>query len=197
MKSLLVISLFILVFSQTQKATAQPALSEHIWKKLSPLVSNCDDVKKLLGESQYNCMDGSSHYKFPDYWISVYFTTQTCKQDPHESNYNVPKGTVVHISVSLRRLILLKDYVKDLSKYKVKPVPDLEGSVSYISEAEGITISVFNNENYGELITSILLYPSLDKIREKKCHQRKNRNTQPVIKRHTQKKPRVKKRVSI
>ena len=175
--STLILLLFLIQFQQ-KELVAQITASEQPWKKLILLVSTCEDVKKVLGDKTYlgNCKDGESlHYKFPDYWVSVHFTTETCKNYKTNVNvYNVQKGSVIYVSVSLIRLIPLKDYESDLSKYEIKPVSDLEGASSYINEKEGLTLSVYEvrtgEGKYEKMVTSILLYPSLNQKKKQKCH---------------------------
>ncbi len=120
--------------------------SNQEWRKITPLFSNCMDVKEILGVKE--CEFPNSKYKFPKYRISITFSTGN-------DEWNVPKGTVLEIGVSLKELIKLDDYEKNLVNYKILPVDDLPDYRRYIDETNGIELLVTGNK----LVQHIYMFP--------------------------------------
>lgn len=116
------------------------------WKKIIPLVSTCNDIKKIFRVK--SCDFPDSYYKLPGYVITVTFSTGRDK-------WKVAKGTVLEVGISLQKLINLEDYEKDLTNYEVLPESDLPDYRRYVNQAKGIELLVTKDK----FIQHILIYP--------------------------------------
>ena len=143
MKKLLI--LFLIINSFVPLIFGSDILTQE-WRKLTPLVSTCEDVKKIL--SVNNCQFPNSNYKFSNYNISLTFSTG-------EDGWNVSEGIVLNVGVSLKKLINLNDYEKDLGNYKILPVDDLPDYRRYINETKGIELLVTKDK----LVQHIYMFP--------------------------------------
>lgn len=119
------------------------------WRGIQPLQSTCEDVKRDLKADA--CTLPISQYTLPDFQVMVEFETETCDKEPRA--WKVPKGTVTAITISPRNEMRPSEFGLDLSKYK-KRDGDIVGLVHYDSEAEGVTVDLYQG-----FVQSLFLYP--------------------------------------
>ena len=138
------------------------------WKRIVPLVSTCEDIKKILDVNE--CAFPQMYYKTPSYRVLISFSTD-------KDEWNVSSETVVFVIVSPKELKLLEDFVKvfetDLKDYKVTPVSDLPDSKLYRNEKRGIDFEAQNVIDNLFFVGSFTLYPSEE---NSKKFKRKPRN---------------------
>lgn len=114
------------------------------WRQIVPLVSNCEDVKRTLKIDQ--CKFPLTRHETSKYRLEVEFSEKDCnsKSDLNDEHWNVPRGTVLSVSIGLIEGIALKDYESDFGSYEIKEIPDLAGSLRYISKEKGVDLTVVN-----------------------------------------------------
>ena len=115
------------------------------WRKIVPLVSTCEDVKKIFNvekcEYPYTKFDNSE-------WRELKLSE---KNYPAECDLNaqykgIAKGTVLSATIS-NIAIPLKDFESDLSEYEVEQVYDLPNSFTYKNKKTGVEFEAFNLED--------------------------------------------------
>lgn len=115
-------------------------------KKIVPLESTCDDVKRIL--SVEKCEVSQSVYRLKDFTVTVYFTEEKPSKEG-KICYSVPPKTVILFAVTYNKALLLKDFEYDLTL-----LGDLSndiGTIAYQNEKLGITV-LSNNEMVEEVI---------------------------------------------
>jgi hypothetical protein len=140
---ILVLSLFPFYFSQALEKSQG-------WRGIVPLHSTRADVERLLGKSESNC---ECSYKLPD--VNVFFTyssTDGC-QKGRAGGWNVPRDTVIWITVYPKFTVPFSDLTLDKSKYKVIKDGDVDAFTRYSNESQGVSIEVASglvkSFNYG------------------------------------------------
>jgi hypothetical protein len=132
------------------------------WKKIVPLVSTCEDVKKIFGIEK--CISPITEYESRDYDVSIYFCERDCKvknKTEHLSSKFAVK-LVKAIGFRLKKPIKLSNYKEDLSNYVIKKYDDLKTTYNYINDEAGINLTVVEFEQ-GRFIMDIFIYPPKEK----------------------------------
>lgn len=145
-----IIALLLLIIYSNRDVSAQE------WKQIVPLISTCEDVKRIL--SINDCKFPTLRQKFPKYNITLDFSTD-------EDEWNVSKETVVSVLVILKELIRLEDYEANLAEYKIIPEDDLPSQKIYRNDKKGIELTVSNDK----WIRNIYFYPSQKNKEKPKC----------------------------
>jgi len=114
------------------------------WQGLKPLHSTCEDVKRILRVT--TCEPPDNIYDLGNERVRIIFSKSPC-QKASQKWCNVPPGTVMSIERFLRKRIPLADFRLDEKKYK-KIFTDFTDEVIYVSEEEGMSFSVINEEVY-------------------------------------------------
>jgi hypothetical protein len=121
------------------------------WNELVPLISTCEDVKRVLKASE--CKLPWSEYQFPDYNVTVNFSTDA-------DGWCVSRQTVTSVIVILKRTIKLSDYRSDLTGFVISKESDAPEISIYKNDRKGVEFSVQKSRD-GELyVWDIALYPS-------------------------------------
>jgi hypothetical protein len=126
-------------------------LKDQRWRKITPLVTKCDDVKKLFGVE--DCSAPTSHYDFKEYDLMLIVSAG-------KGEWKAQKGTVVQAVVFFKKLLKLEDFETDLKSYTVYPVDDLPGEVSYTNKKKGITLSLLEIDGEKFIRNLVLFNPS-------------------------------------
>lgn len=140
----IVIALLALLFSD-QDVRAQQ------WKKIVPLISRCDDVKKLLNVT--DCNSPWMKYESAKYDLLIDFSTDL-------GEWNVSKDTVVGFFVVFHDLVKLSDFETDLTEYTRKRENDVPDIVIYNSAKKGMRLTVQTAVASEPYISSIFVFPS-------------------------------------
>lgn len=100
------------------------------WRGLTPLHSNCDDVKRALSVEQ--CSTPMSFYTLPDFRVMIELVNETCDKNPNA--WHVSPGTVTAITLSPTNRYVLQ--MSDLTFLTMRCVTIRRSSASYITSAE-------------------------------------------------------------
>lgn len=110
------------------------------WHGVVPLRSTRADVIRLLGPPNIN----GRYYEIDNNTVHIDYSDGPCEKG--KSGWNVPRDTVVSISLAPTQDLKLSDLHIDKRKYKKSKDGELPGIVYYTNDAEGITISVSEGE---------------------------------------------------
>ncbi len=156
----LVILIIIVHFFEFYNVQSQ----EQVWKEITPLVSTCEDVKRLFKIKE--CSFPVTRIEMPDYSLTVRFRKQS-------DQCNVSCQTVVELFVNLRKMIKLSDFETDFGDYQIRPEGDAPEVTVYTNKKRGIILSVNKELARDAYIADILLSPSEDMARKHRCEIRK------------------------
>src|SRR5678815_4602228 len=106
------------------------------WHGVVPLRSTRADVTRLLGPPN---VDGR-YYEIDNYIVHIDYSDGPCEKG--KLGWNVPRDTVVSISLSPNHDLKFSDLQIDKKKLKKSNDGELPGIVYYTNDAEGITVSV-------------------------------------------------------
>lgn len=106
------------------------------WRGIVPLHSTRADVIRLLGPPNV----GDHLYEVDDYRIFFVYSDGPCEKG--KSGWNVPRDTVVSISVAPNRDLKFSELRVDKKKFKKHRDKELPDILHYTNESDGISISV-------------------------------------------------------
>jgi hypothetical protein len=141
------VGLFIPLFSNVAKAKS--------WHGITPLHSTRSDVRKLLGKPVIGGDGALELFEGEAGHIHVRYAVKSCEQGlPADwGNWNVAKDTVVNISITLNRVLRVRELkIKNLRK--LKWYTDGSGATYYHDRSRGIEYQV-----EGDLVTAITYGP--------------------------------------
>lgn len=141
-------------------AASLVSASAQDWKAIEPLVSTCDDIKRIL-EIQ-NCKLPTTRIKGQVYNLTIDFADEN-------SEWDVPKGTVVRVFVLFHDLPKLSAYVQDIKDYKIEREYDVENIVKYDNPKKGIKLETQTGAAPEPYISSIVIYPSEENAKKFTC----------------------------
>jgi hypothetical protein len=107
----------------------------HGWRGIVPLRSTRADVVRLLGPPNTE----GGQYEWKHTTIVIDYSDGPCETG--RSGWNVPRDTVVRISMAPTEDLRFADLHIDEKKYKRSEDGELPGIFYYTNDAEGITIS--------------------------------------------------------
>ena len=133
---ILQVNLICLLFAVPMSTQAQ----HKGWRGIIPLRSTRADVIRLLGPPN---LDGRL-YEIDNKTVHIDYSDGPCQKG--RSGWNVPRDTVVRISLAPNQDLMFSDLHIDQKKYKKSEDGELAGIFYYTNDAEGITISVSQGE---------------------------------------------------
>lgn len=110
------------------------------WRGIIPLRSTRADVIRLLGPPN---LDGRL-YEIDNKTVHIDYSDGPCQKG--RSGWNVPRDTVVSISLAPNQDLKFSDLHIDERKYKKSKDGELPDIFYYTNDAEGITIEVSEGE---------------------------------------------------
>jgi hypothetical protein len=127
------------------------------WQGIVPLHSTRIDVEKILGppRPESKGLDAST-YKTGGEKVFVLYSTGPCNAKP-SNGWNVPRGTVIEVSVEPNVKPKLSDFKLDLSKFKKNRDPEVLDYTYYTDDGNGISITVNTVEG---VVVSINYWPT-------------------------------------
>ncbi len=129
------------------------------WQGVKPLTTNKTAVDKLWGTPKIND-NGFYGYTTENAFIQVNYSIAHCEGNKYEGDeYNVAKNTVLNYTVYFKKKIKLSDLEFEREKYIKETAEHLTGVSYYISENEGVRISVQSQEGV-EYIDAIGFKPN-------------------------------------
>lgn len=135
MKTLLMTLITALLIAPT--CSQQPPT---VWHGIIPLRSTRADVIRLIGPPTG---DGK-YYEIDDYTVQIDYSDGPCEKG--RSGWNVPRDTVISISLAPNHDLKVSDLHLDKKNYRRSKDGELPGIVYYTNDAQGITISVSEGE---------------------------------------------------
>jgi hypothetical protein len=151
------------VFSATVLSEAKE------WRGIIPLHSTRVDVEHLLGTSVEKCKDLNCLYNLETETVFIiYASGAPCSKNDAASAWNVPRDTVIEITVRIkgRDGRPLSDLKIDISKYKKIADPENPALIYYINGEEGLRVEVSGDRYYG------ITYFQTAKDNQLLCHQK-------------------------
>lgn len=120
-------------------------VQERGWRGITPLHSTREDVERLIGPP---LMPGGMTYDLKTERVNVGYSDGACgKGQPSE--WNVPLGTVIGITIYPQTKLMLSDLTIDLSRFEKFINPHNPDSVFYNDDENGISIGTQSN---GEVV---------------------------------------------
>jgi hypothetical protein len=131
-----------------------------VWRGLVPLHSTRTDVERLLGAPKESRGVGFK-YETKDEQVFVFYSAGECKESP-SNDWNVPRDTVLSITVHPNAKLLVDDLKLDKMKYERVLDYHAQGVVYYFSKEDGVRISARLFEKEGEDVDSITYEPTAE-----------------------------------
>ena len=128
------------------------------WRGLVPLHSTRVDVERLLG-APTESRGVAATYNTKDERVLVFYATGNCKERA-SNDWNVPRDTVVSITVHPNAKLLVNDLKLDKRKYERVADYHVQGIVYYFNKEDGVRISARLLEKEGEDVDSITYEPT-------------------------------------
>lgn len=133
--------LYLLIFfsSTTHQQT-------NCWHGIIPLRSTRADVEKLLGPPTPDSKAPyAADYRTKNERVFILYSTGSCNVESSHG-WNVPRGTVIEISVEPNVKPKFADLKLDEGKYEKRKDPEYLSITYYTNEKEGISIEVNTDE---------------------------------------------------
>lgn len=138
----------------------------NVWRGLRPLQSSRKDVETLFGSPQRN-WETSATYETDHENIVAKYSGGSC--DASGANWNVPKGTLIELSVNPSPSFILQELHLDPARYarhEIFPYPEIDNPPKVwlnTDDLNGITIRTQSSRSGGEgeeVVVSITYRPS-------------------------------------
>lgn len=129
-------------------------------RQIKLLESNRADVKKILADYKFDKADDENltqEFSTKNAVVEITFSGGDCSDEADETDeWNIPKGKVTKIGISLNEPIKLKDYKFDISEFrKEQKYHDIEDLSVYHNKNLGIAFDVDDGK-----IKRIYLFPT-------------------------------------
>jgi hypothetical protein len=115
------------------------------WRGITPLHSKRLEVEHVLGKPS-NTSHHWSIYQTGAETVSILYSNGLPCQTGANSEWRVPKGTVVSITVALKTIVLFSALTVDESKFQKRNDPHMLNAIEYLNMTAGESISVVNGE---------------------------------------------------
>ena len=128
------------------------------WRGLIPLHSTRADVERSLGAPRES-RGVASTYDTQNERVLVFYSAGGCKEGA-SNDWNVPRDTVVSMSVHPNAKLLVEDLKLDKMKYERVVDYHVQRVVYYFSKEDGVRVSARVLEKQGEEVDSITYEPT-------------------------------------
>ncbi|MDQ3802536.1 MAG: hypothetical protein M3416_01580 [Acidobacteriota bacterium] len=144
-----IIKLLLLCVSVMLPTTAQSQAKG--WRGIVPLHSTRADVERLIGKPNFKY----DLYDFEKERVSILYSSDPCTEGL-QGGWNVPRDTVIQISVAPKEKVRLPDLQIDLSKYEKAKDPLMQVHTYYTNKEEGTRYVVFEGggEDGGKILNT-------------------------------------------
>lgn len=143
------------------------------WRGIVPLHSTRADVERLLGAPAEPAKQHASFYDLENEVVTIIYAAGPPCGSGAPSIWQVPRGTVVSVTVAPKKALRLSELRLDLSKYKRTGGGHVTGYDYYVDEDEGMKLEVSRGE-----VVNITYFPTA-KDRHLRCPD--NPQSQPVL----------------
>jgi hypothetical protein len=127
------------------------------WRGIVPLHATRADVERLLGAPKES-RGVASTYDTKNERVLVFYSAGKCKEGA-SNDWNVPRDTVVSITVHPNAKLLVDDLKLDKMKYERASDYHVQGVVYYFNKEDGVRVSARVLEKEGEDVDSITYEP--------------------------------------
>src|SRR5689334_10968122 len=128
------------------------------WRGLVPLHSTRFDVERLLGNPKES-RGVASTYDTQNERVLVFYSAGNCEEGT-SNDWNVPRDTLLSITVQPNAKLLVDDLKLDKTKYERVLDYHVQGVVYYFNKEDGVRISARILEKTGEDVDSITYEPT-------------------------------------
>lgn len=128
------------------------------WHGVVPLHSTRAEVERLLGAPKES-RGVASTYETKEEKVLVFYSAGNCKESGPDG-WNVPRDTVLSITVHPNDRLPVDDLKLDKTKYERALDYHVQGVVHYFNKEEGIRISARLLEREGEDVDNITYEPA-------------------------------------
>ena len=115
------------------------------WRGITPLRTTRPDVERLLGKPVLSSNDSATYYTDVEA-VSIRYSNGTPCGTSANSEWNVPAGRVISITVAPKTIIQFSSLNLDESKYRKSSDPHRLSAFEYTNIEEGESITVVNGE---------------------------------------------------
>lgn len=115
------------------------------WRGITPLRTTRPEVERLLGKPVLSSNDSATYYTDAEA-VSIRYSNGTPCGKSANSEWNVPAGRVISITVSPKTIIQFSSLNLDESKYRKSSDPHRLSAFEYTNIEEGESITVVNGE---------------------------------------------------
>src|SRR5262245_14315799 len=124
--------------------TVPITLSAKSWRGITPLHSKVDDVEQVLGKPSVVNHYWST-YQIDKEAVSILYSNGLSCQSAANSQWQVPAGTVISITVAPKSIIRFSMIGLNQSSFRVIKDPHKLNHIDYWNEKEGESISVVDD----------------------------------------------------
>ncbi len=114
-------------------------IHRNVWRGIRPLHSTRKDVELILGKPTRQALNEAYAYNDKDERIEVLYSDGPCSPSV-VGKWNVPRDTVLRLTIYPQRTVLLQELGLDLGKYRRGPDPNIPDSFFWVNRKEGILI---------------------------------------------------------
>jgi hypothetical protein len=126
-----------------------------LWRGITPLRATRAEVEGLLGRPILSSNDSATYHTDAEAVSIRYSNGMPCGKNAN-SEWNVPAGHVIAITVAPKTIIQFSPLNLDESKYRKSPDPHRLNAFEYTNTEEGESITVVNGE-----VTRLIIPPML------------------------------------
>lgn len=121
------------------------------WRGIMPLHSTRADVERLIGKPNFKY----DLYDFENERVFILYSSKPCTEGL-QGSWNVPRDTVIQVSVAPKEKLRLSDLQIDFSKYERVEDPLTKIHIYYTNKEEGIRYVVFEGggEDDGKILNT-------------------------------------------
>lgn len=112
------------------------------WRSIVPLHSTRADVERLIGKPNFKY----DLYDFENERVDILYSQDPCSEGL-QGMWNVPRDTVISITVAPKIKLLLSELQINLQRFKKTEESPLPGYLLYTNEEEGITYVVLKEDS--------------------------------------------------
>ena len=127
------------------------------WRKLIPLKSTRVEVEKILGKPEKS-FDSYAQYENSNGRIYVWYSLGGCEHKIGGRQWNVPRGLMTTLSVSVNERRPLTSYIPNVTDFRRTEMP--HNRTVYVSSDESLVLTTIRAGNRNEFVSEFALDPT-------------------------------------